>query len=160
MALSTEQIRTLLADRLAELDAFKYMDEVLSRVQEAEHAVKEAKKELAKLERDAQAKQDTLVALEQKAASRKSELEEAYAGKEAALQYKLDEMQKELTRKADGLKAYQAELKKIEEDHKTALATWQDRLQEVRSEHGQAVAKLEAVKQQLDALAAMVGGKR
>ena len=53
-----------------------------------------------------------------------------------------------------------SQLKKIESDHATSLATWQERLQQVRNEHVAATAKLSAAHQQLDALASMVGGKR
>lgn len=68
--LSTEQIRTLLSDRLAEYEAFKYMDEVLSKVQEAEREVKDAKKLLAKLQQDVLNKETALAELEQKAQAR------------------------------------------------------------------------------------------
>lgn len=160
MALSTEQIRTLLSDRLAEYEAFKYMDEVLSKVQESEREVKDAKKELAKIHQDILGKEEALAALDRKATERKEALEAEYASKESALQAKLDDVQKEHARKAAGLKEYQGQLDKIEENHKTALATWQDRVQQARTEFAAITAKHAAVQQQMDALMSMVGGKR
>lgn len=158
--LSTEHIRSLLSDRLAEYEAFKYMDEVLAKVQEAERAVKDETRMLAKLHQDVLSKEAALADLEQKAQARAESLKADYAAQEAALLAKLDALQQEHDRKAAGLKEYQSQLKKIESDHATSLATWQERLQQVRNEHVAATAKLSAVNQQLDALASMVGGKR
>ncbi len=74
--LTTEQIRSIFATRMEEFSAYQYMDQILEKVQQSEQAVKDAKKDVAKLDRDIQTRQEMLEALERKADVRKGQIEE------------------------------------------------------------------------------------
>lgn len=155
--LSIEQLRGVLQARFSELDAYRYMDQVLAKVEAAQQDVTNAKNELADFNKDIADKEAALGALEREYADREAAMVDRLTTQERAIQVRIASAQDDLGRKQHALATWQDNLTKIEAEHKKTLATWQDRIQQARAEHEQIQARLTTAQQQFDALAAMIG---
>lgn len=156
--LKQEQLRGVVQARIAELDAYKYMEQVLGAVEEAEARKAEAQKHVDALAKEYDDKADALELLSGRYEAMNHELDHRYNARLDSWQSKMAVLDAEMEKKQKALDAWQEHLAKVESAHKENLAQWQVRIQKARDEYKAMQDKLAAVKKQYESFAAMVKG--
>ena len=156
--LSIEQLRGVVQARIAELDAYKYMDQALGAAVDADAKVAEAVKKLDMIAEIYEEKSEALAKLDAQYDAKVRTLDERYAIREEQAKQHLAHIQAELDAKRKSLATWQDHLKHVEHEHEQNLAQWTERINAARQELSELQSKLGAVQAQYESFKALVKG--
>jgi chromosome segregation ATPase len=158
MDMTIEQLRGVVQARIAELDAYKHMEQVLLAVEQAQARYDEAQRHVEALAAQYDEKAEALEMLNERYAGMETVLEDRYRAREEQAKAKMKAMDEELAKKQATLASWQEHLASIEREHQQKLADVNGKVLQARDEYKAMQEKLAAVKGQFESFAAMVKG--
>ena len=155
--LTTEQLRSVVNARIAELDAYKYMSQALATVEQADLKVVEAKEKLATVQHDILAQQELLAQMERDFAEKTQAAQERFDVRMAALTARAEELERAVNEKHNALESVKARMSEVQDQHARNLVEWQERITNARTQYEAIQLEISQAKQRFDAFAAIAG---